>query len=101
MATALSSSGPELESALHRSQEDLARALRRVGELELELRQLRAAPAAASADAGALPVMRLREVEGLLVKQAMERHRGNVSRAARQLGLSRAALYRRLDRHRI
>jgi transcriptional regulator of acetoin/glycerol metabolism len=43
----------------------------------------------------------LREVEGLLVKQAMERHRGNVSRAARQLGLSRAALYRRLDRHRI
>jgi two-component system NtrC family response regulator len=29
----------------------------------------------------------------------MQRTRGNVSRAARALGLSRSALYRRLERH--
>jgi transcriptional regulator of acetoin/glycerol metabolism len=40
-------------------------------------------------------------MEALLVRQAIDWHRGNVSRAARTLGLSRAALYRRLDRHRL
>ena len=45
--------------------------------------------------------MRLLEVEGLLVRQAMERFQGNVSRAARALGLSRSALYRSLERHKI
>lgn len=43
--------------------------------------------------------MRLREVEGQLVRTAMLKARGNVSRAARALGLSRSALYRRLERH--
>ena len=45
--------------------------------------------------------MRLHDVEGLLVRQAMTKHAGNVSRAARTLGLSRSALYRRLERHQI
>jgi transcriptional regulator of acetoin/glycerol metabolism len=45
--------------------------------------------------------MRLLEVEGLLVRRAMEKFQGNVSRAARALGLSRSALYRRLERHKI
>jgi transcriptional regulator of acetoin/glycerol metabolism len=45
--------------------------------------------------------MRLHDVEGLLVRQAMTKHAGNVSRAARTLGLSRSALYRRLERHHI
>jgi transcriptional regulator of acetoin/glycerol metabolism len=45
--------------------------------------------------------MRLIEVEAMLVRRAMEQHGGNVSRAARQLGLSRSALYRRLERHKI
>jgi transcriptional regulator of acetoin/glycerol metabolism len=43
--------------------------------------------------------MRLREVEGQLVRTAILKARGNVSRAARALGLSRSALYRRLERH--
>lgn len=43
--------------------------------------------------------MRLREVEGQLVRSAMQKAKGNVSRAARALGLSRSALYRRLERH--
>jgi transcriptional regulator of acetoin/glycerol metabolism len=73
---------------------ELGRALRRVQELETELQRMR--------DGGSsLTTMRLLDVEGLLVRQAMERHSGNVSRAARALGLSRSALYRRLERHKI
>jgi DNA-binding NtrC family response regulator len=41
----------------------------------------------------------LEEVENLLVKKAMDRFGGNVSQAARALGLSRGALYRRLEKH--
>ena len=45
--------------------------------------------------------MTLEEVERLLIRRAMERHGGNVSHAARALGLSRSALYRRLDQLRM
>jgi DNA-binding NtrC family response regulator len=41
----------------------------------------------------------LEEVEGLLVRKAMDRFGGNVSQAARALGLSRSALYRRLEKY--
>jgi DNA-binding NtrC family response regulator len=40
----------------------------------------------------------LEEVERVLIKKALEKHEGNVSRAAEVLGLSRSALYRRLQR---
>jgi DNA-binding NtrC family response regulator len=80
------------------SQLELTSALRRVSELEAEVRELRNA---ASGDPAPLADMRLLDVEGVLVKQAMERFRGNISRAARALGLSRSALYRRLERHKI
>ncbi|MBI4263076.1 MAG: sigma-54-dependent Fis family transcriptional regulator [Acidobacteria bacterium] len=55
-------------------------------------------PAADSA--GRLEDMSLEEVEAILVKKAMARH-GNVSQAAKALGLSRSALYRRLERHKL
>ncbi len=42
--------------------------------------------------------MSLEEVEASLVKKAMARYDGNVSHAAHALGLSRSALYRRLQR---
>jgi DNA-binding NtrC family response regulator len=42
--------------------------------------------------------MGLEEVEELLVKKALSRFGGNVSQAAGALGLSRSALYRRLQR---
>ena len=42
--------------------------------------------------------MSLEDVEASLVKKAMARYDGNVSHAARALGLSRSALYRRLQR---
>ena len=48
---------------------------------------------------GRLEDMSLEEVECFLVKKAMSRHDGNVSHAARTLGLSRSALYRRLQRY--
>ena len=44
--------------------------------------------------------MSLEEVEAFLIRKAMARY-GNVSEAARALGLSRSALYRRLERYRL
>jgi DNA-binding NtrC family response regulator len=45
-----------------------------------------------------LEQMSLEEVERILVQKAMARYAGNVSQAARALGLSRSALYRRLEK---
>jgi two-component system NtrC family response regulator len=41
----------------------------------------------------------LEEVEKLMIEKSLERHSHNISRAAADLGLSRAALYRRLEKH--
>ncbi len=46
-----------------------------------------------------LDQMTLDDAERLLVQRALERYDGNVSEAAKALGLSRSALYRRLERH--
>jgi DNA-binding NtrC family response regulator len=43
--------------------------------------------------------MSLEEVEAFLIKKALARYGGNVSHAANALGLSRSALYRRLQRY--
>jgi len=43
----------------------------------------------------------LEEVEKLLMQKALQRHEGNVSRAAEALGISRSAFYRRLQKHRL
>ncbi len=43
--------------------------------------------------------MSLEEVEAFLIRKALDRHQGNVSHAAATLGLSRSALYRRLQRY--
>jgi len=53
------------------------------------------------ADSGttALEQLTLDEMERMLIERALKRHDGNVSDAARALGLSRSALYRRLERH--
>jgi DNA-binding NtrC family response regulator len=53
-----------------------------------------------SAGAGRLEDMSLEDVEAFLIKKAMARY-GNVSQAARALGLSRSALYRRLERYKL
>jgi DNA-binding NtrC family response regulator len=43
----------------------------------------------------------LEQVERVLVEKALKRCGGNVSRAAAELGLSRSALYRRIEKHRL
>jgi DNA-binding NtrC family response regulator len=43
--------------------------------------------------------MSLEDVERLLVSKALKRFEGNVSRAAEALGLSRTALYRRIEKY--
>ncbi len=52
-----------------------------------------------SAAAARLEDMSLEEVEAFLIKKALARYSGNVSQAAHALGLSRSALYRRLQRY--
>jgi DNA-binding NtrC family response regulator len=49
--------------------------------------------------AAQLEEMKLEEAERYLIQRALERHGGNVSQAAAALGLSRSALYRRLQRY--
>ncbi len=64
----------------------------RVRPADLALRQ------AGEAAAPRLEEMSLEEVEGALIRKALTRYGGNVSQAARALGLSRSALYRRMEK---
>jgi DNA-binding NtrC family response regulator len=59
---------------------------------DLGLRPAREGPAR-------LEDMSLEEVECFLIQKALARFEGNVTRAADVLGLSRSALYRRLERY--
>ena len=43
--------------------------------------------------------MSIDEVEGLLIRKVLRRSDGNISQAAEALGLSRAALYRRIEKY--
>ncbi|WP_298518565.1 sigma-54 dependent transcriptional regulator [uncultured Kordia sp.] len=45
--------------------------------------------------------LNLEETEKILIQQAMDKHHGNISKAAKDLGLTRAALYRRLEKHQL
>lgn len=58
-----------------------------------------ATPPAPAAAAAAEPLRSLAAQERAAVLAAMAQAEGNLSAAARLLGLSRAALYRRLDKH--
>ncbi|MEO8218727.1 MAG: sigma-54 dependent transcriptional regulator [Acidobacteriota bacterium] len=49
--------------------------------------------------AAGLDELSLEEVESILIRKALARFDGNVTRAAEALGLSRSALYRRIQRH--
>lgn len=42
--------------------------------------------------------LNLQNIEKILIQKALEKHEGNISKAAKELGLTRAALYRRLEK---
>jgi DNA-binding NtrC family response regulator len=54
---------------------------------------------AASSGITRLEDLPLEDVERVLIQKALQRYEGNVSQAANALGLSRSALYRRLEKH--
>jgi DNA-binding NtrC family response regulator len=58
-----------------------------------------AAAADPVADAVALTAMTLEEAEQAMIRNAMDRCQGNIQHAADMLGLSRPALYRRLEKY--
>ncbi len=43
--------------------------------------------------------MNLEEVEKMLIRKVVDKHGGNISRAAKELGLTRASLYRRIEKY--
>nr|MCU0341614.1 sigma-54 dependent transcriptional regulator [Spirosomataceae bacterium] len=49
----------------------------------------------------AIGAMTLEEMEIGMIKRAMELHRGKIARVAKALGLTRSALYRRLEKYQI
>ncbi len=48
---------------------------------------------------GAAPDFNLDRTEKVLIERVVKKFGGNISQAARELGLSRAALYRRMEKH--
>ena len=64
----------------------------------LEFSLLEQSPDTARDAGGALDSMTLDEAEERMVRRALERCEGNVQKTAEALGLSRAALYRRLEK---
>jgi len=41
----------------------------------------------------------LETVEKIVIRKALEKHKGNISQAADELGLTRASLYRRMEKY--
>ncbi len=60
---------------------------------------LQLASASTGNSTAALADMTLDDAERILVRDALDRFDGNVNRAAEALGLSRSALYRRIEKH--
>ena len=74
------------------------------GKHQLDVDDFAAVRDAAAKDvrADALPdvgAMTLDDIERAMIEKAMRHHEGNISRVADSLGLSRAALYRRLEKY--
>src|SRR6202171_4540542 len=81
----------ELDHAIERGVLLATGPLVRAGDLGLR--------AAVPGSGARLEEMSLDEVEHHLIQRTLARHDGNVSQAAKALGLSRSAMYRRLQKH--
>jgi DNA-binding NtrC family response regulator len=80
----------------------LERSLLLAGKRVLEPADFREADGSASGEVRAGPGsdgMTLEQVERQLIEKVLQQHQGNISRVAKALGLSRAAVYRRLEKH--
>ena len=82
----------------------LERTLLLVGRSELRQADFIAAEQNDGAPGGSRSALRvdgmtLEQVERHMIAHALDQHQGNISRVAKALGLSRTALYRRLERH--
>lgn len=43
--------------------------------------------------------LNIEDVEKILIRKALQKHNGHITRAAEELGLTRSSLYRRLERY--
>lgn len=68
-------------------------------QLQTDDLQLSGQPPIASAPKGVTEDLDLERMEAQLVARALSKHHFNVSRAAKALGITRAALYRRMEKH--
>jgi DNA-binding NtrC family response regulator len=58
-----------------------------------------AIPSARSSTTSSFENMSIDEVEALLIRKVLRRCEGNITQAAEALGLSRSALYRRIEKY--
>ena len=68
---------------------------------DFDAQYLRPNESVKASDASSLAGMTLDEIERQTILQALDRHKGNLSQVAMTLGISRAALYRRLEKFNI
>jgi DNA-binding NtrC family response regulator len=76
----------------------LERAVLLCGSAHITAADLQLQPGASLPPAKVLDHMTLDDAEQLLVRQALDRYGGNIMQTAEHLGLSRSALYRRLEK---
>lgn len=65
----------------------------------IQAADLRLSATAESGEAFNLDHLALEEVEKTVIRKALARHDGNITHTANELGLTRAALYRRMEKH--
>ncbi|UCD94914.1 MAG: sigma-54-dependent Fis family transcriptional regulator, partial [Candidatus Zixiibacteriota bacterium] len=68
-----------------------------IGDFQAQLRPI--SPQEVPSGLPAVGMITIEEMEKSMIRKAMEFHRNNISKVARSLGLSRAALYRRLEKY--
>jgi len=69
----------------------------KIGATDLQLREAAAIPAKGGAQE--TPTVTLEEMERAAIERALHQHGFNISHAAKDLGLTRASLYRRMEKH--
>ncbi len=66
---------------------------------ELKLSDISLIPNGSNQNEGQFRTMNLEEIEKQMIRKALLKFEGNLSKAARELGLTRTSLYRRIEKH--